>query len=220
MIQGLLLRWVVTGLFALAAAECGLPIVMRRRPWTSVISHGLHFAMAVAMVVMAWPWSARLPTAGPVVFFLLAAAFFVTMAVVAARTATRRVLYGYHGLMMLATAWMYAVMNGHLLPLGSAIQHRTQHDKPTPDMDMDGTEMAGTDMAGMNLSTSGGSPVWLNAVDWLGAAIFAAATVFWTCRYVIDRKHDVARLRSMGNIGQAIMAAGMTTFFLAMLFQV
>ncbi len=217
MIQGLLLRWVVAGLFALAAVECGLPIVMRRRPWPSVISHGLHFTMAVAMIVMAWPWSARLPTAGPVTFFVLAAAFFVTMAVVAARMATRRALYGYHAVMMLATAWMYAIMNSHLLPLGSAIQHHAQHDKPMPDMDMD---MAGTDMAGMNMSAGGGSPVWLNAVDWLGAATFAAATVFWTCRYVIDRKHDVARLRSMGNVGQAMMAAGMTTFFLAMLFQI
>ncbi len=129
MIQGLLLRWVVTGLFALAAVECGLPIVMRRRPWTSVISHGLHFIMAVAMVVMAWPWSARLPTAGPVVFFVLAATFFVTMAVVAARTATRRALYGYHAVMMLATAWMYAIMNGHLLPAGSGTQHHAQPER-------------------------------------------------------------------------------------------
>ena len=118
MIHDLLLRWVVTGLFALTAAECGLAIVIKRQPWTSVVSHGLHFVMAVAMVVMAWPWNAPLPTTGPAVFFALAAVLFVTIAVVAARTTARRLLFGYHTLMMLATAWMYAIMNGHLLPAG------------------------------------------------------------------------------------------------------
>ncbi len=212
MIQGLVLRWVVTGLFALAAVECGVPIVMRRQAWRSVITHGLHFAMAVAMVVMAWPWNAQLPTTPFVLFFLLAAAAFATMAVVAARITTRRVLYGYHGLMMLATAWMFAIMNGHLLAVGPGIQPHTQHDRPTPDMNVD--------MAGMNMPTSSGPPIWLNVVNWLGAATFAAATVFWTCRYVIERKRDAPHFRSLGNIGQAMMAAGMAIFFLAMLFRI
>lgn len=83
MIHDLMLRWVVTGLFVLTAAECGLAIIAKRRPWTLIVNHGLHFAMAVAMAVMAWPWGARVPTTGPAVFFLLAAVWFGATAVVA-----------------------------------------------------------------------------------------------------------------------------------------
>lgn len=132
MIHDLILRWVVTGLFVPSAAECGLAIVTKRRPWTLVVSHSLHCVMAVAMAAMAWPWSARLPTAGPAVFFLLAAVGFVTTAVVAAQTTAPRVRYGYHGLMMLATAWMHAIMNGHLLLVGSSTQQRTQPGTSMP----------------------------------------------------------------------------------------
>lgn len=46
MIHDLMLRWVVTGLFVLTAAECGLAIIAKRRPWTLIVNHGLHFAMA------------------------------------------------------------------------------------------------------------------------------------------------------------------------------
>lgn len=81
MIHDLMLRWVVTGLFVLTAAECGLAIIAKRRPWTLIVNHGLHFAMAVAMAVMAWPWGARVPTTGPAVFFLLAAVWFGATAV-------------------------------------------------------------------------------------------------------------------------------------------
>lgn len=69
MIHDLVLRWVVTGLFVLTAAECVLAIVGKRRPWAWVVSHGLHFVMALAMVMMAWPSGAQLPSTGPTVFF-------------------------------------------------------------------------------------------------------------------------------------------------------
>lgn len=68
MIHDLVLRWVVTGLFVLTAAECVLAIVGKRRPWAWVVSHGLHFVMALAMVMMAWPSGAQLPSTGPTVF--------------------------------------------------------------------------------------------------------------------------------------------------------
>lgn len=42
MIHDLMLRWVVTGLFVLTAAECGLAIIAKRRPWTLIVNHGLH----------------------------------------------------------------------------------------------------------------------------------------------------------------------------------
>lgn len=210
MIHDLMLRWVVTGLFVPTAAECGLAVVTKRRPWTTVVSHGLHVIMAVAMAAMAWSWSARLPTTGPAVFFLLAAVWFVTMAVVAARTTAPRVLCGYHGLMMLATAWMYASMNGHLLPVQSSTRHATQPGKSMP----------GTDMAAMNMPASGGSPIAFSAVNWFGTVGFAAAAVFWTCRYSIERKHEAARSGPLGSLGQAMMAAGMAILFSAELFRI
>lgn len=211
MIYGLVLRWVVTGLFLLAAAECLLPVVTQRRSWTSVMSHGLHFVMAVAMAAMAWPWSTRFPTTGLAVFFLLAAVWFVTVGVVSARTTAPRVLYGYHGLMMLATAWMYAIMNVHLLPVGSSIQHHTEPDMSMPDMDM---------AAMTSMPASSGSPLWLDVVNWLGTVAFAVAAVFWACRHVIQRRQGTTRYRSLGNLGQAMMAAGMATLFLATLFRI
>ncbi len=120
MIHDIVLRWVVIGLFALTALEYGAAVVTKPRPWTSAVNHALHFVMAVAMVVMAWPWSAKIPTTGPAVFFLLAAVTFAAMAIFAIRTTTRRELYLYHGLMMLATAWMYAIMDSHLMPARSS----------------------------------------------------------------------------------------------------
>jgi len=206
MIHELVLRWVVTGLFLLSAADCGFAIVTKRRPWTVVVNHGLHFVMAVAMAVMTWPSSAQLPTTGPAVFFLLAALWFVTMAVVGVRTTALRGLYGYHGLMMLATAWMYAIMNGHLLPVRSS----TQSDMSMPDMTT----------SAMNMPASSGSPTWFTAVNWFGTLIFAAAAGFWTYRYFIERHHEANRYRTLGNLGEAMTAAGFAILFLATLFRI
>ncbi len=138
MIHDIVLRWVVSGLFALTAVEYGVAVITKPRPWTSAVNHALHVVMAVAMVVMAWPWSTRLHTAGPAVFFLLAAVAFAAMAIFAMRTTSRRELYFYHGLMMLATAWMYDIMDSHLMPAGPS----TQPDMSMPGMDISGDEHA------------------------------------------------------------------------------
>ncbi len=206
MIHDIVLRWVVIGLFALTAVEYGVAVVAQPRPWTSAVNHALHFVMAVAMVVMAWPWSAKLPTTGPAVFFLLAAVTFVAMAIFAVRTTSRRELYAYHGLMMLATAWMYAIMDSRLMPAQSSAQ---------PEMSMPGMEMSATDM-----SASNESPTWFSAVGWIGAVGFALAAGFWTYRYFVERRREMARRRSLGDLGQAMMAAGMAIFFLATLFPI
>jgi len=206
MIHDIVLRWVVIGLFGLTAAEYGVATVIKRRPWTSVVNHGLHFVMAAAMVAMAWPWAARFPTTGPAVFFLLAAVSFVAMAAFAVRTKALRGLYAYHGLMMLATAWMYAIMDSHLMPARSS----------TP-ADM---AMPGMDMHAMNMPASNGTPIWFSAVSWFGAVGFGVAAVFWTYRYFVERHHEVARRVTLGDLGQAMMAAGMAIFFLATLFRI
>lgn len=158
------------------------------------------------MAVMAWPWSMRLPTTMPAVFFLLAALWFATIGLVTARPAAERGFLGYHSLMMLATAWMYARMNS--LPFA------TQSHPPG------GAAMPGMEMAAMNMSASSGSPIWLSAVDWFGTTTFAVATVFWTRRYVIGQLRGAARNKLLGNIAQAMMAAGMAVLFLAALFEI
>ena len=206
MIHDIVLRWVVIGLFALTAVEYGVAVITKPRPWTSAVNHALHVVMAVAMVVMAWPWSTQLPTAGPAVFFLLAAVTFAVMAIFAIRTTSRRELYFYHGLMMLATAWMYVIMDSHLMPAGSSTQ---------PDM-----SMPGMDMSSMNMPATHETPLWFSVVGWIGAVGFAVAAVFWTYRYVLDRRRKTAPRRSLGDLGQAMMAAGMAIFFLATLFRI
>lgn len=175
-----------------------------------IVNHGLHFAMAVAMAVMAWPWGARVPTTGPAVFFLLAAVWFGATAVVAVRGTATRGLYGYHGLMMLATAWMYAAMNPRLLPVRSCTEYATEPDGSMPAMDM----------TAMNMPPNSGSPIWFSAVNWIGTVGFAVAAVFWACRFVMERRQEATQSRLPGSIGQAMMAAGMAMLFFAMLFPV
>jgi Trk-type K+ transport system membrane component len=206
MIHDIVLRWVVIGLFALTAVEYGVAVITKPRPWTSAVNHALHVVMAVAMVVMAWPWSTQLPTTGPAVFFLLAAVTFAAMAIFAIRTTSRRELYFYHGLMMLATAWMYVIMDSHLMSAGWSTQ---------PDM-----SMPGMDVSSMNMPATHETPLWFSVVGWIGAVGFAVATVFWTYRYVLDRRRKTAPRRSLGDLGQAMMAAGMAIFFLATLFPI
>ena len=203
-IHEIVLRWVVVGLFALTALEYGVAVVTKPRPWTSAVNHALHFVMAVAMVVMAWPWSVKLPTTGPAVFFLLAALTFGAMAIFAIHTTSRRELYAYHGLMMMATAWMY-IVDDHLMPARSSAR---------PEMSMPGMEMSAMNMSPCNSAT------WFSAVGWFGAVGFALAAVFWTYRYVLDRRRKTAPRRSLGDLGQAMMAAGMAIFFLATLFPI
>jgi hypothetical protein len=210
MIDDLLLRWVVTGLFVLSAAEWGFAIVTQRRVWTAIVRYGLHFAMSIAMAMMVWPWGAQLPTTGPAMFFLLAAAWFVIATrFVSDRSVAKRAEYGYHALMMLAMAWMYAVMNGHLLPGQSAVRHHMPPGMPMPDMDMPATDMP----------ASGGSPGWIAAVNWFWFAGFVVAAVFWAYTFVAERSHGATRRWWLDSLGQTMMAAGMAIVFGAMLFQ-
>src|ERR1700747_3036493 len=128
MIQDVFLRWIVTALFVLSAAECVFAIATGRLTWTQIVSRLLHLIMSVAMVAMAWPRGAALPTTGPMVFFLLAAVWFVAVGLTGVG---HLILNGYHALMMLAMAWMYAVMNGNLLPGQRGAAHGA-HDMTSP----------------------------------------------------------------------------------------
>ncbi|WP_454560981.1 DUF5134 domain-containing protein [Mycobacterium haemophilum] len=207
MIDDLLLRWVVTGLFVLSAAECGFTSLARRRPWTSVLSNGLHFAMAIAMAVMAWPRGAQLPTVGPAVFFGLAGVWFVTLATISARR--ERVVYVYPAVMMVAMVWMYAVMDSHLQSPCGGHHHASPH-----------TSMPGVDMATKVVQASG-PPAWVSALNWFWFAFFWVAAVFWAYRsFTTPRNGAALSRRSLHRASQAVMSTGMAITFGALLFHV
>ena len=221
MIQDLTLRWIVTLLFVVSAAECVYSLAAGRRSVTSIVGHSLHAIMAVAMAVMAWPSGAALPTRAPMVFFAAAAVWF---AVIAIRDAAHRWGSGYHALMMLAMAWMYAAMGG--LPL-----RRTD----SSDMDMSGMDgppadgghaghgwhaghggHAGHSGAGASASAT---PEWVGVLNWVCAVGFAIATVFWIYRYIAARLRGSVEPsgQQFGILSQAMMAAGMAIMFGVML---
>ena len=143
MIQDLLLRWIVTTLFVISATECVYGIAAGRRSWTGLVGNSLHALMAIAMAVMAWPRGADLPATGPLLFFLLAAAWFIALTL--GRPGHRRA-NAYHAGMMLAMAWMYAVMNGGLLPASSDVASAGAHH-------------GSVSMPGMNMPATVAAPV-------------------------------------------------------------
>jgi len=218
-IQDLTLRWVVTLLFVLSAVECVFAIATGHRRWPSVVSYLLHAIMAVAMAVMAWPWGAGLPTVGPMVFFLLATAWFAALTGSGA-AAGHRIVTGYHALMMLAMAWMYAVMNGRLLPgqsSGSAETSSSGHHAGhtgMPGMDMSGTELTDTAAA-----SGAAYPAWIAALNWVCTIGFAIAAVFWLYRFLAERlsRSSGDTVHHLGLLSQAMMAAGMAIMFGVML---
>lgn len=207
MIDDLMLRWVVTALMTLSSAECLFAVVTQRRPWTSVVNHGLYIAMATAMVVMAWPWGARLPTAWPKVFFIVAAIWFVAIAVISARTVAERRVFGYHALMMVSMVWMYNLAN-HRVPSGG--------DYPTPLS----TSMPVMDVCVTMAPASSAMPRSTVAINWLWFVGFAIAAVVWIFRATRRRLDDGPQSwnSSLAGISEALMAAGMAIMFGAMVF--
>jgi hypothetical protein len=205
MIHDIVLRWIVTALFALSAAESVFPIAASRLTRTQIVSRLLHFTMSVAMVAMAWPWGAALPTTGPLVFFLLAAIWFVAIGV---SGTGHRTLAAYHAVMNLAMAWMYAVMNGHLLPGQDGTAHGA-HEMTSSHMDM-----PGMNMPDMHDQASGGSD-WIVALNWAGTIGFAIAALWWLYRFVavVRAGSTEPRYRLLWAARQTMMAAGMALMF-------
>ena len=215
MIQDLPLRWLVTALFVLSAAECSYALATGRRVWTHVIGQSLHFVMAVAMAIMAWPRGAALPTTAPMVFFLFATVWFLLLALA---QSGHRGINAYHAVMMLAMAWMYAVMGGSLLaapPEGGG-----EAGIPAAHHGSSANSMPGMNMPGMSGSDEGpGQPLFITGLNWLCAVGFALATVWWLYRYFVARKAEPTqpKHRFLGTASQAMMAVGMAIMFGAML---
>lgn len=205
MIEDLLLRWAVTALFVISAAECAYAMFHCRRSWPQLVSHALHFAMAVAMAVMAWPSGAALPTVAPMVFFLLAAGWFAARTLIADG---HRVVNAYHTAMMVAMAWMYAVMGGTLLPRpadggGAGMGHGGHHG---------GHSMAGAD------TSAASAPPFIDGLNWLWTVGFAVAAIWWLYLYFSRRRAEptLPASRFFGTACQALMAAGMSIMFAVM----
>jgi Domain of unknown function (DUF5134) len=218
-IEDLTLRWVVTLLFVLSAVECVFAIAAGHRRWPSVVSYSLHAIMAVAMAVMAWPWGTGLPTVGPMVFFLLATAWFAGFAGAGA-AAGHRIVTIYHALMMLAMAWMYAVMNGRLLPgQASGSTETSSSGHHAGHMGMPGMDMSGMEMTDTAAAAGAAYPAWIAAVNWVCTIGFAIAAVFWLYRYLAARlsRSSGDAVHHLGLLSQAMMAAGMAIMFGVML---
>jgi len=218
-IADLTLRWVVTILFVFGAVECLSALVVGSKRPANAVSQLLHVVMAVAMAVMAWPWGAALPTVAPMVFFLFATGWFVGVTA-SPLGAGHRIGGGYHALMMLAMAWMYAVMNGHLLPgQASYVAEVTPMEAGRSGhagMNMPGMDMSGADTAGM--SHGSGYPPYIDALNWVCTIGFAIATVYWLYRYLSLRiNHSGDAEQSLGALCQSMMAAGMAIMFGVML---
>lgn len=206
MIADLTLRWVVTVLFALSAAEYTYACVRSRGRLSIAVSEVLHLAMAVAMLVMAWPRGAQLPTVAPMLFFLAAAVWFVARLVRAAATHSR-LLDGYHAAMMLAMGWMYAAMNGTLLPHTTETMSGDGHAMSTMHMHHGGGAASAVEPMSVQ-------PQWILAINWLLAIGFGIAAVGWLYRYFSARQRSgTSSFSHFGTLCRAMMAAGMAIMF-------
>lgn len=232
MINDIILRWVTTLLFAFAAAQCVYLIAAKRMGWQAYIGHGLHLVMSVAMALMAWPFSMEWPTVGPMIFFIVAAVWFLATIAIPATgsdpdecgcvpptsSSFGRAAALYHATMMGAMAWMYAVMNGGLLPGHDSVNASGAlamgespmllahgHDSEMPGMDMD--------------MTHGAQPAYVTPVNWILALGFAIATAVWLYLYLQQRRKPGAprdALSFAGDLCQVFMAAGMSIMFFVM----
>lgn len=212
MIADLALRWVVTGLFALSAFECTYALAGSRGRPSAAVSQLLHLAMAIAMVVMAWPRGAELPTQGPMFFFVAAAVWFVA-GLVRSGTKHDHLVDGYHAAMMLAMAWMYAVMDGNVIGRYTETVAEGSHDMPA--MHPAGHH-GGTAMAVEHVSVQ--PPLWIPAINWLLTIGFVIATAVWLYRYFAGRQRSETPASShFGTLCRAMMAAGMAIMFGVML---
>ena len=115
-------QWCFTVVFLVLGLDSTIRMVIdRRRPLQSV-GHGLHLAMSVVMMAMAWPWWSGLPSAPQVVFFTVAAGWFVLMLLAQEAAPDASLVRAWaqslapgsnlHVVMMLTMVWMVVSMAG------------------------------------------------------------------------------------------------------------
>jgi hypothetical protein len=205
-------RWAVTALFGVSVVMYAYVAVAQRDQWTGAVNHLLHFTMSVAMVLMVWRVGLDLPATAPIFFFLLAGVWFLWAAVRASSVFRQRLKTCYYAAMMGAMAWMYALMSGVVPSVPTQI-----HSRPdSAVMDMPGMKLPSPDMPS---ATTGFS--WIAAANWIGMAGFAAVALYWSYRFVgerrITRVPTAARTVWWEPLYQASTAAGAALMFDALL---
>ena len=236
MINDLFLRWATTLLFALAAAQCAYLMIVKRMGWPSYIGDGLHLIMSVAMGLMAWPFSMSWPTIGPMIFFIIAALWFLaSMALPQGKQNPDKcgcvpptsTLFGraaalYHATMMGAMAWMYAVMNPTLLTADHSASAAMAMSTGSSSMLLahDHSDMPGMDMPGMDMHSSHATQLgFVTPINWVLAIGFAIAAAYWLYLYFDRRRRPGAAsdaLSFAGDLCQVFMAVGMSIMFFVM----
>lgn len=206
------LRWAVTLLFAVSVAMYAYLLVAQCDRWPGRLTHLLHLTMSVAMVLMVWRVGLDLPAIGPMLFFLVAGVWFVGVAVWASSASHQRLKTWYYAAMMAAMAWMYALMSG-------AVPRVSPHLDAQPGsavMDMPGMPAPAHDMTP---GTPGFS--WVSAANWMGVAAFAAVALYWSYRFVGERRMNrlptTARVVWWEPLYQASTAAGTALMFDALI---
>lgn len=205
------LRWIVTVLFGASIATYGYILLARRGRWTSTVNHLLHLAMSAAMILMAWGVAMSLPTIGPIIFFLLAGAWFVGAAGRMSSPARDRLTNGYSAVMMAAMAWMFIAMNSGL---SSRLGHSSDHAAAAIDM-------SAMDMPAHEMSPAAPATEWIDTVNTIAALGFAVVAMYWACRYLANRRvhavPETSRLAHLEPLYQACTAAGTALMFGALL---
>jgi hypothetical protein len=208
-------QWTVTMLFGISIAIYAYILCTQHPRWTSTFSHLLHVTMSAAMILMAWRVGLHLPTIGPIVFFLIAAIWFVHAAGRKSSATRDRLTNCYHAVMMAAMAWMYALMDGVLPGHADHSPHHTQSGSLV--MDMSATHMPVPDIPG---TISGSS--WISLVNFVAILGFAIVAVYWPCRYLlVERRTNPApyavQLTHLEQLSHAFVAAGTALVFGMML---
>jgi hypothetical protein len=209
--------WLLTALFAATAAAYLYGALGRgqARDVRCAVDDVLHVLMAVAMVVMLWPWGMSVPAMVYVLVFTAAALWFVSRALFPAATTPER--HGspqaawYHAAMMGSMVFMAAVMSVAMDPTDVGAQ------PAAADTAMAGMDMAG--MSGMDMGGAAGTPgavpmpddVWVWVPSLVLAIGFAVAAV--RLGGIAYRRRGGAAL--FGATG-GVMAVGMAAVFVQM----
>jgi Domain of unknown function (DUF5134) len=205
------LRWVVTALFSVSLAAYAYFLVAQRRCWTSVVSQVLHLAMSAVMILMAWGIGMSLPTIAALVCFLLAGAWFFSIAGLPRWAEDGRLTNYYYAAMMAAMAWMYVAMSGSF---GGRSQHAAADTMNMPAMpEMPG--MPAMPASAHHMSATEATPEWVTMVNWFATLGFAAVALYWAYRWV-TRKKAAAQLTRVQTVTQTCTAAGTALMFAAL----